>query len=288
MATNPASVVQMATAQNIKWPPIPAWEISSLQQLAAQNRLSGVPPQILAVIALAESGGEANGAGVNSSGYGGYFGLGTGTYPGGAVTKTQLETNSPDSFAAQAVVAASAFAGMLQTAGGNPVQAEQVYQTGKSTGTPSSGARLMSQYVGGTTVDPSTLTVSGGSSTAAGTAGNPACLVGFPGVGGVGSFCLVNAAQAQEVLGAALMVAGGLVLFVGVGLALAGLGGRKVSAPVALVLGEVQGRRSATRRAQAASQSQEDRLELIAARGQEKRAIGTPRASKDLGEPFPE
>ena len=44
------------------------------------------------------------------------------------------------------------------------------------------------------------------------------CLVKFPGLAGVGSFCLLNEKQARAIKGGLLVVAGGVVMLVGVGM----------------------------------------------------------------------
>jgi hypothetical protein len=130
------------------WPPIPSWEVNQLQSLASSNQLYGVDPLYLAVIVQEESAGV--GGGINPSGYGGFFGLGANdTYPGGTVSTATLQSTSQQSFTQQAQIAASAFASYLQGAGGNPVAAEQYYQTGSYSGKQSSGAALMSQYTSG-------------------------------------------------------------------------------------------------------------------------------------------
>ena len=114
--------------------PIPSWEANQLNQLSSEGKLYGVSPRVLAVIDLAESGGEVRGAGVNSSGYGGYFGLGAGKhYPGGSIPRSEMLTNDPSSFQAQAEVAASEFAYLMKQYG-NPYSAEQAYQGGSTEG----------------------------------------------------------------------------------------------------------------------------------------------------------
>jgi len=129
------------------WPPIPSWEMTDLEQLGQANQLSGLNPIILGVIDDAESSGE--GGGINSSGYGGFFGLGAGSnYPGGTATAPMLSDPGSTSFEEQAVIAASAFNSYLQQAGGNPVNAEEIYQSGSASG-PTEGSQLMAQYLGG-------------------------------------------------------------------------------------------------------------------------------------------
>lgn len=122
-------------AEALSQVPIPAWQQQQLAQLSAAGQLSSVDPLYLALIDQAESSGEVAGAGVNSSGYGGYFGLGAGTqYPGGSVSRQVLLTNSPASFDQQAEVAASEFASLLSQHGGNPIAAEEAYQGGSQEG----------------------------------------------------------------------------------------------------------------------------------------------------------
>lgn len=120
--------------------PIPAWQKAQLQQLSAQGALSGVNPLYLGLISGAESG-WGNPGPYNSSGYGGYFGT------------TQAESGvsqptSPSTYGAQAIAAARIFAAGLRAGGGNPVAAENYYQTG-SVGNSSNGASLFAQFLGG-------------------------------------------------------------------------------------------------------------------------------------------
>jgi hypothetical protein len=129
------------------WPPIPAWEQSDLETLSSEGELSGVNPEAIAVIDSAESSGE--GGGINSAGYGGFFGLGANkTYPAGESTSAMLSDPGEASFEDQAVIAASAFDSYLKEAGGNPVTAEEIYQSGRASG-PTEGSTLMAQYLGG-------------------------------------------------------------------------------------------------------------------------------------------
>lgn len=116
-------------------PSIPTWELTDLATLAAGGKLNGVAPIDLAAIDEAESGGEKGGAGVNSEGYGGYFGLGAGTqYPTGSISGAQLNENNSASFEAQAQVASGEFASLLKSHGGDALTAEKAYQGGSSEG----------------------------------------------------------------------------------------------------------------------------------------------------------
>ena len=88
------------------WPTgIPTWMKTALDTMWKHGQLA-IAPQIMAAIAKAESGFEVKGAGINSSGYGGYFGLGaTQQYPTGMVTSSVLNTSSEASFRVQAKLA---------------------------------------------------------------------------------------------------------------------------------------------------------------------------------------
>lgn len=97
------------------WPSIPGTPptmAAVLDNLANQNKLSGVTPAWLESIAQGESGFEVKGAGVNSSGYGGYFGLhyGTGTpkgvYSSGSASRATLLSNTPAALTHQAEIVA--------------------------------------------------------------------------------------------------------------------------------------------------------------------------------------
>ena len=115
--------------------PIPSWEANQLNQLASEGKLYGVSPRVLAVMDLAESGGEVNGPGVNSSGFGGYYGLHQSWgYPGGMASRAELMTNDPTSFQSQSEIAASEFSMLMREYGG-VYQAESAYQGGSTEGT---------------------------------------------------------------------------------------------------------------------------------------------------------
>lgn len=148
--TPPAPVVA-APAPAAGMPNLPAWQIQSLESLAAAGELSGVTAQEMAVIIQAESGGV--GGSINSSGYGGWLGL-SATQAGSAL----LSSTSQAAFESQAKMAAADYAALLAQYGGNPLEAEQAYQTGSGTGSESSGTELMAKYVGGSYVGGSSTT----------------------------------------------------------------------------------------------------------------------------------
>lgn len=78
---------------------LPEWEVEQLNYLSQQGLLSGAPPYALEGMLVNESGyGEIAGAGVNTSGYGGYFGLPTSVEGG----YTMLNTAGQASFITQA------------------------------------------------------------------------------------------------------------------------------------------------------------------------------------------
>lgn len=124
----------------------PTWQTADLTSLASAGKLGGLNPDILGAIAQEESGFENAGAGVNSSGYGGYFGLST-----SQVSTSTLETNSAASFEDQAQVAAADFNRYLDETGGNVGQAESIFQTGSPTGETGGGVPLVLAAVGGPT-----------------------------------------------------------------------------------------------------------------------------------------
>lgn len=126
VATAPAAPA--TPTPGYRWPAgIPSWEETALTQLSAQGALGTVPPQVLGGIAKVESAYGATGVSVNPQGFGGYFGeQATQSYPGGTATRTLLQTPSPQSFATQATIAASA----LGSFGHTPVGDLNEYQTG--------------------------------------------------------------------------------------------------------------------------------------------------------------
>lgn len=100
----------------------PAWQQTELNNLSAAGKLSGLSPLVLSGIAENESGYENKGAGINSSGYGGYFGLGQNSsysFGGQSFTETPslLESNSQPAFDQQAEAAAAALASYIQETG---------------------------------------------------------------------------------------------------------------------------------------------------------------------------
>lgn len=124
------------------WPSgIPPWQEADLQALSKSGQLSGVNPLVLAGIDQEESGFEVKGAGYNSAGYGGFFGLGTGPYPGGnQESVSSLEDPSETSFKHQAITAGAAFNSYLKQAGSEGYsglqqtdRAETIYQEGGGT-----------------------------------------------------------------------------------------------------------------------------------------------------------
>lgn len=192
--------------------PIPSWEIQSLDTLSAQGQLSGIDPNVLAVMSQEESGGEVAGAGINSSGYGGYFGLGAGKqYPGGAISSAEMEQNSPSSFVDQAKVAASAFASYWT---GSVLTTEDVYQSGHPEGGGSPGAQLMSselsagELAGATSPVAATGTAQGAAATTAGLNWDPLDLFGIPSTAAQGAASATWGAIGPFLVKAILVVAG--------------------------------------------------------------------------------
>lgn len=100
----------------------PAWQQTELNNLSAAGKLSGINPLVIAGIAGGESGYENAGAGINSSGYGGFFGLGqnsTYSFGGQSFTETPgiLSDPSQASFDQQAQAAAAALASYMADTG---------------------------------------------------------------------------------------------------------------------------------------------------------------------------
>lgn len=213
-----------STMGSVNWAPIPAWQITQLQQLSANNQLSGLPPQLLAVIVQEESGGQ--GGGINPSGDGGYFGLQqSATYPGGNTTPGLLRDTSVSSFSTQAQIAASAFAGYLATTGGNLLNAEQIYQTGQpisSGNPPSGGTQLVAQYFGSSTQltgynAQTTSSTSGSANLGLENPCRPILQLGPLGT-------VIDAAQARTIKSIAFMAVGGFVVLVGLGITFGAIG----------------------------------------------------------------
>ena len=120
-------------------PSQPAWQQDQLNQLSNQGMLSGINPLVLAGIAQNESGFENAGAGINSSGYGGFYGLGqhsTYSFGGSSYTETPtlLMDSSMASFDQQSEASAAEVASLLQKTGS--LQAALAAYTG---GVPNNG-----------------------------------------------------------------------------------------------------------------------------------------------------
>ncbi len=159
----------------------PPWQVKDLTDLSNQGKLSGVNPVILGAIAQEESGFEVAGAGFNSAGYGGFYGLGLGKYAGGnQETKASLLDPSEASFIHQSITAAAAFNSYLTEAASEgytgkqlPERAETIFQMGG--GTPGiesgGGVALVDQALGNASPG-------GGTTTQGGTASG--------GTGGIG------------------------------------------------------------------------------------------------------
>jgi hypothetical protein len=129
---------------------IPTWEAQQLAKLSAEGLLHGVPTLALASVAKNESGFEVAGPGINSSGYGGYFGLGAGSaYPGGTPSSSLLLTNSPASFDTQAEIASSLIAAGAAKAGGSVVEGVNYLNLGKTSGPLGADASIYEGYLGG-------------------------------------------------------------------------------------------------------------------------------------------
>lgn len=130
----------------------PQWIETELDTLAAHNELHGITPGMAASAIKGESGFEAAGAGINSEGYGGYFGLSTASYttPTGheSVTRTDLLASGPGPLAAQAKVWSGLMA-EFEAEGLTPVQALNSTLTPSSPNTNSIDTQIYLQTVFG-------------------------------------------------------------------------------------------------------------------------------------------
>jgi hypothetical protein len=126
-----SSTTGAAAAPNLSWPAgIPAWQEQELTKLSAAGSLGTVPPQVLGAIDRFTSDYGDTGVGVNTTGYGGYFGEHANeAYPGGTLSTATLHTPSPAAFAQEATIAASA----LGSYGHTPAQDLNEYATGTPT-----------------------------------------------------------------------------------------------------------------------------------------------------------
>lgn len=143
-----AAAAAQAKIPNWPWPKnFDPQQQQQLIDLSNNGQLSGIPPQIIAYMQQAESGmGYSAGGAINSAGYGGYFGLGNNkTYNAGTATTAILHGTDPLSYAAQAIIAASAFAAYMIPAGGDYIAAENIYQTGQPNSS-ANGAGIFESY----------------------------------------------------------------------------------------------------------------------------------------------
>jgi hypothetical protein len=172
-------------------PAIPAWEWTALEGLSSAGDLFGLNPIIVGSIDQAESSG--GGGGINSSGYGGWFGLSsTGTYPGGeadgaeqgTVTPSLLDATTPAAFTTQAEISAAEFASLLAANGGNAINAEEAYQGGQgAVGTPSEGSAIVGGNLGTSPAGGNPATLTSAQATDASLNLNPLDLFGIPATG---------------------------------------------------------------------------------------------------------
>lgn len=210
------TTVPTSAPTSASWPSgTPTWMQGVLDTMAAQGQLGSVPPQALAAIAKGESGYEVQGAGINSSGYGGFFGLGAGaayTTPSGpmGVTATALRTSGQASFRQQAGVTSGLLAHLLGQEGTTLVRAIQAFGNGPGT--------LPTGKPGGTvpTIDSKIYeqTVAGGASTARiNFPGTNIPLTGPGAIGaGVGAGASVAGSSITNFLAKALLIAAGIGL----------------------------------------------------------------------------
>lgn len=136
----------------------PSYTPSELQTvlttMAGKGQLSGIAPAWLAAIAQAESGSEVKGAGVNSEGFGGFFGLhATWTYGGVKVSRAQLETGGEASLRTQAMAAAAELHSLTTSLNAGPIAVTNAYVNGTKGGpdysvTATLDAKLVAQALG--------------------------------------------------------------------------------------------------------------------------------------------
>lgn len=100
----------------------PQWQADILQTLAGKGQLSGISPWAISEISNWESGYEVAGPGLNSAGYGGFFGLSpTLVYPGasGPIGTDTILSNTAASFTEQATIAAAELKSLIEGDSGN-------------------------------------------------------------------------------------------------------------------------------------------------------------------------
>lgn len=165
---------------------MPAWQQQELNRLSQQGLLSGINPLVLAGIGANESGWEVQGSGINSSGYGGFYGLGqnsTYSFGGQSFTETPSLLMDPgvQSFDQQSEAAAAEVASLMQSSGS--LQNALAAYTG---GGPTNGDYVLAtQYLGGESPTLSgtsyPLTGGGGAAPAGGSGGTTATTAAFGG-----------------------------------------------------------------------------------------------------------
>lgn len=168
----------------------PPWEAQILGNLDAAGALGGVSPAALSAFSQYESGYEDKGAGINSEGYGGYFGLGENSvYPGqsGPIGASVLDTNSPASFTEQAEVAAAELASLIKSNNGSVYQAALEYDGGAVGEAQAVAAAQGGSLGGGSIVNATGTGGSNGQITGAGSNGSGASSAN-PHLAGIGGF----------------------------------------------------------------------------------------------------
>ncbi len=215
-----------------------ALSYAQIEKLWTDNGGSKAMAPVMAAIAIAESGGNPTSLN-NNPNTGDYsVGLWQINYYGNLLSSRTAAYGTPQALQGNANAQAKA-AISLSNNGTNlaPWRSDPV------AGAVLAGKPIPSQYTNGQTIGAALAALPGSGATAC----TP--VIEFPGVAGIGKVTLLDSCQAQEVLGAVLMMAGGFLFVTGLLVILADVGLRK-SAPaiIGAVAGNRAGKRSSERR----------------------------------------
>lgn len=131
MSATPSPASAAKRVPKLNWPTgTPSWQKAILTTLYAKGHLGTVPPQVMAWLSKWESDFGTSGVGINTKGYGGYFGLGTATEGKGVLSSATLTSSTVGAYGEQAVVSAST----LSSYGHSLLQDLNEYVTGNPTG----------------------------------------------------------------------------------------------------------------------------------------------------------
>lgn len=205
------------------------YTLGQIEQIWVNNGGNAGWAPLMAAIAIAESGGTSSALN-NTPSTGDYsVGLWQINYYNGLLASRTASYGSPSALQATVNKQAQAAVHLFGTGAGiSNWKGDPAYRAWTAAGRPQKPAEVtVIKWLGnlglygkatgaGTTQVPTTKTA--GVHTATATTPGTACIIKFPGVGGVGSFCVLNKSQGRALLGGLLVVGGGLGMAFGLAL----------------------------------------------------------------------